>query len=71
MAKKWMVTLPLTGTITVQVEAENERDAIDTALEGGDFKTENINEWEVVRQIVRGNVFSGLMNSAEAEEVEP
>lgn len=58
----------MTGVIDVEVEAENEEDAIEKAL-SSDLTSDDISEWEAVRQIVQGNVFYGHTNEAEAQEV--
>lgn len=70
MSKTYGVTLPVTGIIYVEVEAESEKEAIEKALsaEGCEWpKTPD--EWEAHSQIVRGNVFSGMQNNASAEEI--
>lgn len=69
MAKTWNVSLPFTGYVVVEVEAENEREAIEAAL-NGEVTTDDIEQWEVVKEIVQGNVFFGMRNRAEAEPVD-
>lgn len=64
--KTYGVTLPVTGILYVEVEAENENDAIDKAMEA-DVTIDDIQEWESHRQIVQGNVFHGHTNNADAE----
>ena len=70
MAKTWGVTLPLTGKLYVEVEAEDEEAAIEAALASNDVIIENIEEWEVVKEISRGNVFCGLQNRADAQLID-
>lgn len=65
---KYRVRLPITGIVTVQVEASSEKEAIEKA-----FTSEKISddlEWEPVSKIVAGNVFHGMLNEAEACEIE-
>ena len=66
--KRWAVTLPITGTIYVEVEAETEKEAINAALVS-DYDSDEM-QWEVHRHVVRGNVFYGMQCDAEAEEIE-
>ena len=56
--KTYTVLLPVTGTASIQVRAENEGAAIDAAL-SADLSAENLDEWEAIREVVRGNVFYG------------
>ena len=70
MPKQFGVTLPLTGYIYLEVEAEDEQDAIEKAMSSDQVKIDNIEEWEACRQIVEGNVFHGLRNTAEAEDID-
>lgn len=63
---RYAVTLPLTGSITVEVEADNESDAIEAALGSPSIRAENIDEWSVHRYAVRGNVYYGECSRAEA-----
>lgn len=66
--KRWGVTLPITGTIYVEVEAEDAKAAIEAALDAEPDDSEL--QWETHRHIVRGNVFCGMQNEARAEEIE-
>lgn len=67
--KKYSVTVPITGIIFTEVEAESEEGAIDKALEAA-YTFEDISEWDTCRQIVRGNIFYGHTNEAEADQLE-
>lgn len=67
MKKTWTVALPITGVIYVEVAAATEEEAIAKAL-GAEFSDADIEQWEVCRKIVTGNVFNGLQNEATAEE---
>ena len=64
---KWEVYLPITGIACVTVDADSEEGAIDAGLSS--CRRSMIKEWDVHRQIVRGKVFSGLMNDAEAVKI--
>lgn len=66
--KRFFVRIPITGHVTAEVEADDEESAIDKAMELT-FSTKDIEEWDVSRYIVRGNVFYGTIRQAEAEEV--
>lgn len=65
---RYSVTVPFSGYAVVDVEAEDERAAIDKAL--GEVSLDDIQEWETHEQIVEGNVFHGNRNKAEAELIE-
>lgn len=67
---RYLVTLPLTGTISVEVDAEDEESAITAALASEDVIVTNIEEWEVHRQICRGNVLYASQNEAEVREID-
>lgn len=67
------VYMPVTMSIIIQVEAENEEAAIDEAFEKdwrinitGDAE---LHECEMHKHVTRGNVCSAVLNSAFAEEV--
>lgn len=64
MAKTYSVTLPVSGTAVVEVEADSEEDAIDKALDS--VTNKDLETWEALRRIVMGNVFCGQQNEAEA-----
>lgn len=68
MAKNrtYIVTLPITGKLCVEVDAESEEAAIKAALIGDDLILDNIEEWEAAKQICEGNFFHGMLNEAEA-----
>ncbi len=62
------VCIPITGTIWVTVEAENEEDAIEKAFMSDDLKLQNIEEWECHKEICSGNVLHASQNEAYAKE---
>jgi hypothetical protein len=53
--KTYSVTMPLVGSITVVVEAENEQAAKEAALLV-DFDVDNVDELETMEKICEGNV---------------
>lgn len=61
----YTVYVPFTGYCTVEVEADNEEEAIQKALDEADINDPT--EWEATRKIVQGNVFSGVKNEIEVE----
>lgn len=66
---KFGVTLPITGQIYLEVEAENDKAAIDAALsQGGTF--DDVLEWETLRVVCEGNVYHGMLNRAYAKKIE-
>lgn len=65
--KKYNVTIPIAGSYTVEVEAEDEEGAIDEALERQGDADLDI-EWEAMQEICRGNVCYAPVWEASAEE---
>jgi hypothetical protein len=62
----YAVTFPIAGTVTVQVEAQNEDEAIEKGWEKiGDDDADVT--WEAHTQIVTGNVFHGTSNNIEVD----
>lgn len=75
--KTYSVRVPFSGYVFVDVKANNEKDVVDKALEAPltmDLKQEDGDfadyEWELHRQIVKGNVFYGNLNEAVAELID-
>lgn len=69
MKKRWGVTLPITGTVYVEVEADTEDEAIKRALEG-EHPFEDPT-YDVHMRLLEGNVFQGgAATEASAEEIE-
>lgn len=68
--KKYTVKVPIVAVCYVEVEAENEQEAIDMAFESDDLKLENVDEWEPLEHIVEGNVVYTYNSDAEVEEME-
>ncbi len=65
--KTFAVTIPITGIAHLEIEAEDEDSAIELAIDK--VTLDDVDEWEATKQIVKGNVFYGHTNEAEAEEV--
>ena len=70
VTRKFNVILPVTGVFYVEVDAEDENAAISAALEK-DLKTSDIEEWEVHRHAIRGNVVYFNPYKASAEDIGP
>lgn len=66
--KRYSVSIPITGYVIVEIDAESEEAAIEAALDT-EITSDLIEEWETHRQVTRGNVCSAILNSAEAEEI--
>lgn len=66
----YRVSIPITGHVSVEVEAEDESEA-ETKAWGVDYGDPAIGEvyWEARRRIVSGNVFHGMLNEIEIEEI--
>lgn len=59
------VTLPITGTVYVEVMASSAEEAIDKAMEGD--MPDDVDEWQFHREVCSGNTFHGSTNEASAE----
>ncbi len=73
--KKWLVTMPIAGSVSFEVETENgadESDAIDAAWKK--FHTDGVDdstlEYDVLETIAEGNVCHAPVNEAYADEIE-
>jgi hypothetical protein len=64
---KWLVCIPITGFVTVEVTATTESEAIEKGFDVDGFGDPE--EWEVHRSVTEGNVFHGVLNEAYAERV--
>ena len=67
--KKWSVSVPFTGYVTVDVEADSEEEAIGVALGSEDLDITKAEGVEFHEHVVRGNVCYAVMRDASAEEV--
>ena len=71
--KRYTVKVPIVAVCYVDVEAENEKDAMDKAFNSEDLSLENVEEWDAYRIIVEGNCLHTSNNRAEIvmeEEIE-
>lgn len=68
--KKYRVMVPIVAACYVEVEAENEKEAIACALNSEELSLENVEEWEGLEAIVTGNVVHTYNHTAWAEELE-
>lgn len=66
--KTYSVAIPITGVIYTEVQAEDEEAAIDLAMETT-FTLDDIDEWELHRRVVEGNVCHAHTSRASAEEI--
>ena len=67
---KYLVTLPVGGHIHVEVEAESANAAIEAAMLM-DFRNSDIEEWDVLEKVSRGNVlYFPQPSSADARKIE-
>jgi len=67
--KRFAVEIPIAGYVRIEVEAENEEDAIEKAFDIG-YKNEDIQEMEMFEKLVEGNVCHTYHTRASAEEIE-
>ena len=66
--KTYEVQLPISGSVYVEVEAENEDEAIGKALEA-DWTMNDVQEVNVYRKLTEGNIWYGDCTEANAEEI--
>lgn len=69
--RKVGVSVPLTGVAYVELEVEDnatEDEILDMAYD--EITLENIEEWELTDRICRGNIFYGVMNTYEINDIE-
>lgn len=57
--KEVTVELPISGTLSVVVEVEDEADAIEAALNSDQISYGNIQEWDAHEHLMMGNVWLG------------
>ncbi|WPF70266.1 hypothetical protein Z3_245 [Bacillus phage Z3] len=78
MGKTYFVAVPVVGKVIVEVEgATSEQDAIEKAIRA-DVKLEPtcedttvwMDEWDMHKQVVQGNVYYGAINEARVDSVE-
>lgn len=62
----YTVRLPIAGSVTVEVEANTEAEAIEMAISSG-WTTDDIDECDAYEYLVRGNVVYAPVWKASAE----
>lgn len=65
--KTFVVYIPITAIATVELEAENAEQAFKLARDKASL--EDVETWETHKKIVEGNVFHGVINEYEVEEI--
>ena len=68
MGKIYGVSIPVAGFAYVEVEADNEEEAGSKAL--GEVDMSKIEEWDVYRILVEGNVLYAPLNRMDVEHVD-
>lgn len=63
---EYCVQVPICGYAVVMIEAENEKEAIEKAIENVELS--DMESWEALEHVVEGNCFNGLLNDIEVEE---
>lgn len=66
--KKYYFEIPVTAVIGIEVEAKDKEEALEVAFESASLT--DVTEWDVHKKICEGNVFHGLINEYELEEME-
>lgn len=71
--KKYGVSIPLTGYIYIEVEADSEQAAEEAAWEKFNVEGEKAGDiaWELVDHVTTGNVFHGELNDVCVDEIKP
>lgn len=64
--KKYYVSIPITGKLLIEVDAESKDDAIKSAFEQADLK--HLDEWETHMEVCKGNVFYGVLSEVDVYE---
>lgn len=68
--KKWGVSIPIVAVCYVEVEAENEEEAIEKVFNSDDLNLDNVEEWNAFRHIVEGNCVHASNTDIHVEEIE-
>lgn len=55
---RYIVDVPIAGYVSVDVEAENEEEAIEKAFKSDDLTLGNCEEWEAFYSLCEGNVLN-------------
>lgn len=74
--KNFIVTIPFTGVISVEIEAETQEEAESKALNECDLKLDwsselgyDLDEWETHKKIVQGNICYANQSEINSQEV--
>lgn len=67
---KFTVGIPITGYISIEVEAESEEEAFEKAWESDKLTLENVEEWEAHEKVSRGNISYAVMADMQVLHVE-
>ena len=65
---RYAISMPVTGFIYKEIVADSEEEATEKFREL-DLKTEDIEDWDICEKIVEGNVFHGMQNEVNIEQV--
>jgi hypothetical protein len=65
----YSVLLPFTGSMLVEVEADNPEEAKEAAFQV-DFDIDNVHELEMHEHVVQGNVFYGVQNDIKVDLID-
>lgn len=65
---KWLVTMPICGRCTVEVEADTEEEAVAAGLSAG-WGWSDLSEVETLPDVETGNVWHGPVGKAYAKEI--
>lgn len=68
--KKYNVVIPIVGIICIEVDAENEKEALQKGFNSEELTLDNVAEWDAYEKIVEGNCLHVNVNKAYAEEIE-
>lgn len=66
--KLYTVKVPIVAVCYINVKAETEEEAIESAFESDDLTLENVDEWEPLKHISEGNVVYTYHNDAKVVE---
>lgn len=66
---KYSVEFPVFGVIRAEVQADSNKQALEKAR-SHNWKTEDIEEWDLYDEICEGNVLHVSPNEASADEIE-
>lgn len=67
--KTYGVSMPVTGIMYKEVEAESEEEALSNFYES-DLTIEDLVDFDLNEHITKGNVFYGMLNSVDIEELD-